>query len=50
MKLVSQTPKDRERQKAAWKAQRKFRELLAPYDLSAIPNPEVTKKKVSERV
>lgn len=50
MKLVSQNQNDRDKQKQQWATHRKLKEALAAYDLPAIPNPEVTKKKVSERV
>lgn len=48
MKSASQ--KDREKQKLHWQTHKRLKEALAAYELPAIPNPEVTKKKVSERV
>lgn len=48
MKLVSQ--KDREKKKKEWEVMRNYRKLMAAYDYPAIPNPEVTKKTVSEKV
>jgi len=48
MKLVSQ--KDREKKKKEWEAMRNLKKLMAAYDYPCIPNPEVTKKKVSEKV
>jgi len=41
--------KELEKKKQQWAAMRKFKALLAAYDLPTIPNPEKTKK-ISEKV